>query len=654
MKRSALFICLLAIGAAVSACGGAGGGSNALPQQNSALNTSAAVKIVIPNAANGSSLRRPDFVSPNTASIAIGLFTVNGATPHPQPTPFSFQISNAADCTPSTGGTTCNVHVTVPSANAVVLEISSFDASGNLLGQGFIGPINTTQTPVAQQSVSLGGVISTILASPSALSAPDDGTTHTLTFTLSAQDADGDTLIPPAAYAAPIALAISGDPNGAVSLSPTSIASPGSGSNGATTVTLTYNSAKALTGTVTLTATSGTATGTVAFSGTAGLSGGGGAVGPPFTIEKYTTPNAGGKIFGIALGPDGQTLWFADQGTAAIGAIANPAGCTSTCVISNEIQPFFSPPPAGLETLTSAPDGNIYIADLGNVPTLGGAATDPGAIYQLTGCTSVPFASCNPSGPLGTSLATPAPTDIIAAPDGNLYATSFFSGGFSASTILFQAFAGCCSEFGANAAAGPPSSLTALAVDSAGSNVWFTDTGTANIGFFPLGPNDRFVTEEPSGTVNPNNPGIIRRPKKQPPPRRDITNGATNGAFTAPLNGIVAGPDGNIYVAEAGAHRIDQLSPTTWETCSGCTFTPIALPQTNAVPQNLIVGPDGNIWFTDTTGFVGFIALNTCATGCRAFEYNVGGTPWGIARGPDGDIWFTDSSTNTIGKVVLQ
>jgi streptogramin lyase len=78
------------------------------------------------------------------------------------------------------------------------------------------------------------------------------------------------------------------------------------------------------------------------------------------------------------------------------------------------------------------------------------------------------------------------------------------------------------------------------------------------------------------------------------------------------------------------------------------------------VPMNLTVGADGNIWFTDTTGYVGFVSLTACASssGCKAFEYNVGGTPWGIAAGADGDMWFTfsspDSSGNNIGKVVLQ
>jgi virginiamycin B lyase len=71
--------------------------------------------------------------------------------------------------------------------------------------------------------------------------------------------------------------------------------------------------------------------------------------------------------------------------------------------------------------------------------------------------------------------------------------------------------------------------------------------------------------------------------------------------------------------------------------------------------MNLVVGADGNVWFTDTTGYIGVIRLSTCASGtCQATEYNVGGAPWGITAGPDGDIWFTDSSTNKIGKVVLQ
>ena len=91
-----------------------------------------------------------------------------------------------------------------------------------------------------------------------------------------------------------------------------------------------------------------------------------------------------------------------------------------------------------------------------------------------------------------------------------------------------------------------------------------------------------------------------------------------------------------------------------------CTFTAIGLPNAGAIPMNLTIGRDGNVWFTDASGYVGFVALNTCASGpCKVYEYTVPGvgmthsSPWGITSGPDGNIWFTDSSTNKIGKVVL-
>lgn len=137
--------------------------------------------------------------------------------------------------------------------------------------------------------------------------------------------------------------------------------------------------------------------------------------------------------------------------------------------------------------------------------------------------------------------------------------------------------------------------------------------------------------------------------------RRNVQTGPGQTSFVGPLEGIVAAPDGNIYVADAGGGVIDQISPMTWQSCSGnCTFTAIGLPNSSASPQNLTIGRDGNVWFTDSNGYVGFVSLNTCASGtCKAFEYHVGGAPWGITSGPDGNIWFTDSSTNKIGKVVL-
>ena len=734
---------LAALAALVVACGG-GGGSSPLPHSGSGApqTTGATVKVFIPRSGSSSSTRKPAYISSSAATIAIAVYTVDGATPSPTSAPVSVTIATSSDCTTGTNGVSCTITVTVPVATAVVLQLSEYDASGNLLAQSLLGPINTTLATIPTQSVSIGGVPATIVISPSGLAAGDDGQTHTVTFGVYALDAAGNTIIQPGAYPNPIALSITGDTNGALALSPSSIASPGPNS-GATAVTLTYNSAIAITqatiaaksgsigasvpfapivftptslpslfvggspqtvtvseagyaGAFNVTGTSSVATvacvpancapasagGSITVSvapggaGTetvsivdanggfanlpitvTGSGGGGELVGPPYTIYEYAT-TSGGKNFGITVGPDGQTLWFLDRHNAEVGSVASPAGCSSSCGTISEVNPFYSPPPAALQDITAASDGNLYFTDAGN------GSSDLGSAYQAT-CTP----SCTSTAPatIPLDLSTPAPTDVTAGPDGNLYIASAYSDASTYSGILWQPVIGCCSYPNEILVGPAPSAINMLTFDSTGQYLWFTDTGTNTVGFVAIPCTPSCTTlEEPGGATNftcndcetahrrvsPSSAHRVTPLRKPIPPRRDqLPQGYS---FTGPLAGIVAAPDGNIYVADQGAHAIDQIDPLNWENyCTpSCGFGEIALPST-AVPVNLTVGTDGNVWFTDASGSVGFIAIDTCATSCKVYEYSVGGSPWGIVSGPDGDIWFTDSSTSKIGKVVL-
>ncbi|HUN29962.1 MAG TPA: hypothetical protein VMV65_09140, partial [Alphaproteobacteria bacterium] len=254
-------------------------------------------------------------------------------------------------------------------------------------------------------------------------------------------------------------------------------------------------------------------------------------------------------------------------------------------------------------------------------------------------------------------VSTPAPADVLAAPDGNIYFASQYTYPSTGGSIFSAPIIGCCSFSDIQIGISGPSSVNGMTLDTSGQTLWFTDSGSGSVGFFPIPCSGSCtVTELPSGNTWCQDCGARHRPlthsNLRPRTHRDVCCGNPFAALT----GIVAAPDGYLYVAEPGANEIDRLSPTVWESCIGesCAYTSITLPNASALPQDLTIGPDGNVWFTDTTGYVGFVALNTCASGtCKAFEYHVGGSPWGITAGPDGNIWFTDSSTNKIGKVVL-
>src|SRR6201999_3264512 len=60
--------------------------------------------------------------------------------------------------------------------------------------------------------------------------------------------------------------------------------------------------------------------------------------------------------------------------------------------------------------------------------------------------------------------------------------------------------------------------------------------------------------------------------------------------------GIVSGPDGNLWFAEANADKIGEIDPTTGAT------TDFAIPTAGSIPVGIALGPDGNLWFTEFVG----------------------------------------------------
>jgi streptogramin lyase len=67
----------------------------------------------------------------------------------------------------------------------------------------------------------------------------------------------------------------------------------------------------------------------------------------------------------------------------------------------------------------------------------------------------------------------------------------------------------------------------------------------------------------------------------------------------------------------------------------------------------ITAGPDGNLWFTSSSGFIGIVTTNG---GLSEFVVPILGgrqstSPEGITAGPDGGVWFADGGNNAIGRV---
>ncbi|HUO29439.1 MAG TPA: hypothetical protein VMU80_09490 [Bryobacteraceae bacterium] len=88
------------------------------------------------------------------------------------------------------------------------------------------------------------------------------------------------------------------------------------------------------------------------------------------------------------------------------------------------------------------------------------------------------------------------------------------------------------------------------------------------------------------------------------------------------LNGIAAGPDGAIWFTES---------------------TP------DSFPHGITAGPDGALWFTETAGRIGRI---TTSIGFIEFPVPTPGSePLGITSAPDGALWFTEYTGNKIARI---
>ena len=108
--------------------------------------------------------------------------------------------------------------------------------------------------------------------------------------------------------------------------------------------------------------------------------------------------------------------------------------------------------------------------------------------------------------------------------------------------------------------------------------------------------------------------------------------------------GIVAGPDGALWFTETTGARIGRIA------LDG-TISEYPLP-TPTAPSDITAGPDGALWFTEpNVDKIGRIALDgTISEYPLAVRYSY---PVGIAAGPDGALWFTEYQGDKIGRITV-
>ena len=108
-------------------------------------------------------------------------------------------------------------------------------------------------------------------------------------------------------------------------------------------------------------------------------------------------------------------------------------------------------------------------------------------------------------------------------------------------------------------------------------------------------------------------------------------------------DGIALGPDGNVWFSESEISKIGRITPQgdITEFGDGITF--------GARPLSLVVR-DGALWFSEAAGNrIGRITMDGKVT-----EYPIpshDSQPRAMVTHPDGSIWFVETSTNALGRI---
>lgn len=209
--RSFAFLAVAGLVACSGGSGGStppvpGGGPTATPvPQPTGATASLTIAIPLP-AAPGSSERRPAYVSPSTTTLRVQVNTVNGAAPPAWvPADVSTPLTVGVNCTIAGGTKTCTIPVAAP-PGVVNYTFTAGD------GTNALSRLTTDETMVQGAvntvSVTLRGIVKTVVVGGATLAAnaPPSGNSEILTVT--ASDADGNTIVAPGNYDSPVGLTL--------------------------------------------------------------------------------------------------------------------------------------------------------------------------------------------------------------------------------------------------------------------------------------------------------------------------------------------------------------------------------------------------------------------------------------------------------------
>ena len=110
------------------------------------------------------------------------------------------------------------------------------------------------------------------------------------------------------------------------------------------------------------------------------------------------------------------------------------------------------------------------------------------------------------------------------------------------------------------------------------------------------------------------------------------------------VRGLAIGPDGNLWMADTRVEHHTRVSAILRMSPSGSVTAYKAGLQHDAIPENITDGPDGALWFIDTSGRIGRIdtsgVIKEFPVGHVIEGAGVFGPPPPIVTGADRAVWF--------------
>jgi streptogramin lyase len=402
----------------------------------------------------------------------------------------------------------------------------------------------------------------------------------------------------------------------------------------------------------------------------------------PYTgamVAEYSTKSPNREPNSITLGPDGN-LWFTEEG-ADNSTYAVFIAMVTTDGVVDEYEG--GAPANAIPIDITAAQGNLWFVDsnasgaLSLNPTshvftpysytataadsANGITADSNGNLWFTQRTDTQVGALNTTTDVSTEFAVPStgsygnPLGITLGPDNNLW---FAEAGYFGAGDKIGWINPSNDQINAQAVQSANADPYEIVSDPADGNLWFTEQGVDKVGRinpkteavaeFPVptaNAEPEAITVDPSGNVwfteynaaqigylSPNNPNDIQSYRVAYRPE-----------------GIVADANGNIWVSEdvSGTYFLDEYNPSNGAMINQYTVS------TGHSAYALTLGPDGDIWFTDSSGNIGTLT----SSGTFTFYATPNESPVAITSSPDGNIWFTGTGAsgypNVIGVVTL-